>query len=1209
MKTTDFKTTTCRDNQLEEENATAPRKWSLQDLKIMKLKQNKQLQKHHLVKLNNSKPEPYKVMMIPNESPSESAPNCAKCQLIVRWTSAQAQLTRSKHEQELGEHQQHQQACNQVANNKLLEQQQRQQQEDCLKLATKRWQKIKSQRTQTRRLSESGLRLAPFGCDSTTNHHQHNNNNNNHNHQDDSNRRCWQYSRNNDLVQRALNKQRLRQVDTCSLNKSSSQLTIDGQVERQDIGSLYSPDSSLADNDNDNELVDYDDDDENGDDQWSLSSSASCFETVSPSAGVVNSNVIPKQQQKSNQAHHHHRIVSTRDKHDDDPARKEQQTSQSNCLLPAKTTAVKSITTASIKNSNFHQQEPRYRRPAPAPPKGACRARRVSSKLERCDNSLDSGNTSGNLTDISRHSGDSGDTSSLQLKQQQQLQNQKPTGSGDQSSKYLAPTATTATTTTTNQQQLKTNLDTNVKPNLLTESEVFSIEHFLKSHKSSIYVCGCMANLYLTNTELFNNGRCSKPTPEGWQLSQTGVPVLTFDSGLTRNRDRRRLCINLAERGSGFVLWSDIIDHLSNYRTYSARVHASSSSLPSSHRSNTPSCSSSSSSSSSPTPSTNNDQESCDTFHVMYLSTNHRIMVGLSFDDATCAKLFLKQIELVTSDPVNISLTGPKLAKRLASVGRFGRLLTNKKRTKSIGSLQPVGQNNNKIQVVNELATTNSIKDAPKHIWASTNCLPAHDTYLEQASKIGVPRKFAKQQQHQSVSAKHSTKLTKLMQQQSSNAKRATTEAGAESSSVVDYSTWSTLKRAMKFGQQQSQQHDSNPLGTSRQQSVCASFKPKPLVSLAISGKTFRAGKKMPRKCDISAPCLFQHVTRVDLSNLEKLYTRSLVIQNNNDDSGLANKVDAAATKCSMIVPDNATNEQQSKVTRNRRSSNDFPAALLNPTNNPNEQDQLHHEQQGGCVGQVNQQHQTPVIQKGNNIIISNNNNSGSNNITTNMKGENCCQIITSTGSTFPMSSTNSTSSCYSSATSISPPSSECGATPSSSASTTNTGSNKTQPRYGQRTPRPSPPKVPQRTSSYDSSSTACSGMNNNALIEPHNSQRLDEESPNIKQQAKAAIPAAVAQHQQSQAPNKIQAIIRELQSQTSADLVDAKRKLMADIADQVVARAGQQRQKQQQKQQQQQHITAKLGQQIREKTRNKQHSHGQISEEENGPISAVSRL
>lgn len=101
-----------------------------------------------------------------------------------------------------------------------------------------------------------------------------------------------------------------------------------------------------------------------------------------------------------------------------------------------------------------------------------------------------------------------------------------------------------------------------------------------------------------------------------------------------------------AERGSGFQLFSDVIDNLSDYK----KMH--------------------------------------DSFHTFYLSIDHRKMAGLrfvvflkiklnkvisfklvfnnyflslsSFDCPASADEFLKQIELITSNPKNISLTGPK---------------------------------------------------------------------------------------------------------------------------------------------------------------------------------------------------------------------------------------------------------------------------------------------------------------------------------------------------------------------------------------------------------------------------------------------------------------------------------------------------------------------------------------------------------------------
>lgn len=157
----------------------------------------------------------------------------------------------------------------------------------------------------------------------------------------------------------------------------------------------------------------------------------------------------------------------------------------------------------------------------------------------------------------------------------------------------------------------------------LDENELYQIERFYMAHKTFVYVSRCMANLYFTKSELTSDGHNSSPSKSHeWQLERTGVPVIIFDKGETKARSKRQLRICLAERGTGFNLWSDIIDNLTDYKA----MHP------------------------------------C--FHTLYLSADHRQMAGLSFDSNDAAKLFLHQIESITSDPLNIALSGPK---RMAS--------------------------------------------------------------------------------------------------------------------------------------------------------------------------------------------------------------------------------------------------------------------------------------------------------------------------------------------------------------------------------------------------------------------------------------------------------------------------------------------------------------------------------------------------------------
>ncbi|XP_076340325.1 uncharacterized protein LOC143240939 [Tachypleus tridentatus] len=140
----------------------------------------------------------------------------------------------------------------------------------------------------------------------------------------------------------------------------------------------------------------------------------------------------------------------------------------------------------------------------------------------------------------------------------------------------------------------------------LTEQDIAQVETFFRSHKTFVFVCQCLANLYLRKPE------------EEWQLSLTGIPVLLFDKGETRARTKRRLKLVLAEKGTGFILWHDVIDNLTNYEAQD------------------------------------------NTFHTMFLSTDHSQMGGFSFENKTAARQFHEQVDLLTSDPLNISLSVPK---------------------------------------------------------------------------------------------------------------------------------------------------------------------------------------------------------------------------------------------------------------------------------------------------------------------------------------------------------------------------------------------------------------------------------------------------------------------------------------------------------------------------------------------------------------------
>ncbi|KAK7575799.1 hypothetical protein V9T40_012085 [Parthenolecanium corni] len=122
-----------------------------------------------------------------------------------------------------------------------------------------------------------------------------------------------------------------------------------------------------------------------------------------------------------------------------------------------------------------------------------------------------------------------------------------------------------------------------------------------------VFVCSSLANLYYSDSS-------NEPS---WVLQYTGIPVVLLDTGETRSRNKRRIQILLAERGSCFKLWQDTIDNLSSYKVAG---HA---------------------------------------FHTMFLSSDHRKIIGLSFDCDQAAHEMWLHVERLTSCPENISLSVP----------------------------------------------------------------------------------------------------------------------------------------------------------------------------------------------------------------------------------------------------------------------------------------------------------------------------------------------------------------------------------------------------------------------------------------------------------------------------------------------------------------------------------------------------------------------
>lgn len=219
----------------------------------------------------------------------------------------------------------------------------------------------------------------------------------------------------------------------------------------------------------------------------------------------------------------------------------------------------------------------------------------------------------------------------------------------------------------------------------LSDSDLEKIEMFYRSHRTHLFVGRCLVNLYVTETDLVDGGRISRPRIQDWKLTLTGIPVLIFNKGDTKSRDKRQIQICLAERGTGFPLWSDIIDSLSSYAVTQP------------------------------------------TFHTMYLSFDHRKMAGLSFDCPVAAVQFFHQIEPIITNPLNIALDGPKKGK--------SRLMFRRKRSKSVGR-QSRHETNDPFTTSD---SSSKLRTPPNKADISSPCLFQHVTSVNMYNREELP--------------------------------------------------------------------------------------------------------------------------------------------------------------------------------------------------------------------------------------------------------------------------------------------------------------------------------------------------------------------------------------------------------------------------------------------------------------------------------------
>ena len=110
------------------------------------------------------------------------------------------------------------------------------------------------------------------------------------------------------------------------------------------------------------------------------------------------------------------------------------------------------------------------------------------------------------------------------------------------------------------------------------------------------------------------------------------------DPGNTKSRTKRQIQLVLVEKGTGFILWSDVIDNLSKYTRQGGP------------------------------------------FHTMHLSSDHSSRIGFSFDDSEAADEFHQHLLRLTSDPLNIALSGPRSPNKKS--GSYGTLTDSDQRSR-----------------------------------------------------------------------------------------------------------------------------------------------------------------------------------------------------------------------------------------------------------------------------------------------------------------------------------------------------------------------------------------------------------------------------------------------------------------------------------------------------------------------------------------------
>ena len=100
----------------------------------------------------------------------------------------------------------------------------------------------------------------------------------------------------------------------------------------------------------------------------------------------------------------------------------------------------------------------------------------------------------------------------------------------------------------------------------ITQRDVARIELFYRSRETEVVVCQCLVDMTM-GTVVTGTGEVS-----AWStVCHTGVPVLVLNTGLGKRR--RELFMVLSERETGFPLWQDKVNYLTNYKDVNPTRH------------------------------------------------------------------------------------------------------------------------------------------------------------------------------------------------------------------------------------------------------------------------------------------------------------------------------------------------------------------------------------------------------------------------------------------------------------------------------------------------------------------------------------------------------------------------------------------------------------------------------------------------------------